>query len=568
MSASAGGSQQRPSGLGLSRRVRPALLSWRGVRLPSARTIERAAIGAMLALTTLAYASAHAHHFAVVHNPEFPDWWNWNDQGKYLRAAQAWAAGRLDPDLHWYFPGYPLLGAAFLPLTPGQPFYLVDLLCLLVFGALFVQLSQRLAPDVRFARIYGAVVFTVTVALSKYELKAFVEPWTTTATAPLSLAAMLLAFRLWERPEAGRAAALGLATGTVFLFRPADTAPLALAVAATTAFALRRLRWRLVGRLSVAGAAGAAVPLVLAGVIYLAIFGLQQSQYLQQSGQTGFEWRLIPLRWITIFVSPLPEFRDEFSLSQTFPWIIPGVAGMIACLVCDRPGSTPLGRESPGQTVSCRGRLALRHVLVVSAVTLHCALYLAYRDLHPQGLFRFSNYHYFKWCIPVFGLYAVLLVTQVARAPRRWTAWAAGLVSATLLFSWRMSWREVPFTGEAPSVQGVHTLVLSETPQSVRDGVFVPASGGFGAIYLDSYDMKVGATTFHSNADFKAFPVPDGLIFTVLRRMPPDRAAVTFSDSVRLGGQPRLLHAQFVFRRPHLAEVIATYSRRWFNPGT
>jgi hypothetical protein len=110
--------------------------------------------------------------------------------------------------------------------------------------------------------------------------------------------------------------------------------------------------------------------------------------------------------------------------------------------------------------------------------------------------------------------------------------------------------------------------VLPETPQSVLDGVFVPASGGFNAIYLDSYDMKLGATTFHSNADFKAFPVPDGLIFTVLRPMPPGRAAVTFSDSVWLSGRPRLLHARFVFRRPHLAEVIATYSRRWFKSGT
>lgn len=538
MSASAGGSERRAT-----------LFSRRNIRLPSIRAIEWAAVLAMLALTGLAYAGAHAHHFAVVHNPAFPDWWNWNDQGKYLLAARAWLAGRLDPALHWYFPGYPLLGAAFLPLTPGQPFYFVDLLCLLAFGALFVQLAQRLAPDVRFARVYGAAVFCVTVALSQREMKAFVEPWTTTPTAPLSLAAILLAFRLWERPTIGWAAALGLATTSVFLFRPADTAPLSLAVAAATAFALWRLQWRSLSRLAVAGAAGAAIPLALAGAIYLAIFGLHQSQYLEQSGLTGFEWRLIALRWVTIFVSPLPEFRDEFSLSQTFPWIIPGVAGMGACLV------------------SCRGRLALRHVLVIGAVALHCMLYLAYRDLHPQGLFRFSNYHYFKWCLPVFGLYAVLLVTQVARAPRRWTAWGAGLVLATFLFSWRMNWREVPPAGAPPSVRGGHTLVLQEAPQSVLDGVFVPASAGFNEVYLASYDMNAGATIFHSNADFKAFPVPDGLIFTVLRPMPPGPATVRFDDSVWLAGQPRLLHARFLLRWPHLMDVIAVYCRRWFGAG-
>lgn len=520
------------------------------LRLPSARAAERAAIGGMLALTTLAYIWAHQHHSAVVRNPSFPGWWDWNDQGKYLTAARAWAAGRLDPALHWYFPGYPLLGAAFFPLMPGQPFYLVDLLCLLAFGALFVQLSQRLAPDVRFARVYGAAAFYVTVALSPYELKGFVEPWTTTPTAPLSLAAILLAFRLWDRPSAGRAAALGLATASVFLFRPADTVPLALAVTAATAVALRSLPWRALVQVAAAGAGAAAVPVALAGVIYFAIFGVQQSPYLEQSGQTGFEWRLIALRWVTIFVSPLLEFRDEFSLSQTFPWVIPGVAGMVACLV------------------GCRRRLGLRHALVTGAVALHCILYLAYRDLHPPGLFRFGNYHYFKWCLPIFGLYAVLLVIQVARAPRRRTAWAAGLAVAALMFSWRFSWREADPVG---SVRGAHTLVLPGAPRSVLDGVFVPASGGFSQIYLASYDMTVGAPdlhqVFHANADFKAFPVPDGLIFTVMRPMPPGQAIVTFPDEVRLVGQPRLLHARFLVRWPHLAEMAETYYRRWLDGG-
>eukprot|EP01035_Chromulina_nebulosa_P034043 gene34043-45631_t len=58
-------------------------------------------------------------------------WWSWSDQFRYLRAATAWAGGDLDPAQHWYWPGYPLLAAPFVGLTPAQPFLIPDLLCLL-----------------------------------------------------------------------------------------------------------------------------------------------------------------------------------------------------------------------------------------------------------------------------------------------------------------------------------------------------------------------------------------------------------------------------------------------------
>lgn len=512
--------------------------------LPRWRTLEWSLVAAALAAVGLAYISAHAHHFAVTANPAFPGWWTWTDQGRYLRAARAWSAWDLDPAQHWYFPGYPLLGAAFVALMPGQPFFLIDLFCLLAFGGLFVMLAARLAPEVPFVRAGAAAVFLVTVALTPLEMKAFVEPWTTTPTAPLTLLAILLAFRLWERPAPAGAFALGLATASVFLFRPTDAQPLVLSVGAATLLALRRrLSWRLVA----AGAGGAAIPVALALGLYLVIFGPHESQYVEQSQLTGFDWRLVPLRWITIFVSPLPQFADEFSLSQTFPWIVPGIAGMVACLL------------------ACRGVLWLRHALVATAAVLHCALYLAYRDLHPPGLFRYGNYHYFKWCLPVFGLYALLLVVLVARTPRRWAAWAGGAAAVLFLFSWRVTWPQTPRDPGAGWASG-RTLVLREAPQSVLDGVFVPASGGFREIYLDNHTMWIGRRLYQANAAFKAFPVPGGLMLTVMQPVPPAPAVVTFDEGITLqAGPPEFHRAKMALRAPRLLPVILAYGRRWLN---
>ena len=510
-----------------------------GVSTPT--LVGWAATAAALLWATLNYRAAYRGHFAVRLDPAFPQWWEWTDQGRYYLAAKAWATGSLDPSQHWYFAGYPLLGAALFRLSPGHPFYLVDLACLMLFGTLLVVLAGRLSSSPTRGRLIGAATFVITVVLPPYQMKAFIEPWTTTPTAPLTLAVLLLAFRLRDEPTPRRAAGLGLATASVLLFRPADVAPLALVVAASTGLRVR---------LAAAGMAGAAIPVVVAVSTYVAVFGLSQSPYLAQSAQTGFEWRLIPLHWVTLFVSPLPEFRDEFSLAQTFAWIIPGLAGMVACLIVSR------------------GEARRRHWLVIAAVGLHCVLYLAYRDLHPHGLFRFGNYHYFKWCLPVFGLYAAFLLSE-ALLRRRLVAVAVGLAVAGLLFSWRMTWQDIPAPWLAEARQdGEHTLFLPQPPRSVDDGLFIPADGGLRPIYLADHQMRVGDQAFGANADFKAFPVEGGMILTVLRPLPAGPTSLVLIDPVRLRPGPlRLLRAHLFWRWPHLVDVAATYYHRWLSSG-
>ena len=507
---------------------------------------ESLAVMAALIWAALAYRTAHGRHFAVVANPALPTWWEWSDQGRYYRAARAWASWSLDPTQHWYFAGYALLGAAMFRLMPGQPFYVVNLACLILFGLALAFLARRLADRARWAVVAGAAVFVLTVVLTPFAMKAFVEPWTTTPTAFLSLGAFLMAFRLWERPSAGRAAGLGLVAGSIALFRPTDVIPLGAALAFWTLVSLRTIGWRRLALVAGGGIAGAAVPLAVTVASYVAVFGFSRNTYLLQSAETGFEWRLIPLHWVTLFVSPQLAFPDEFSLSQRFPWVVPGVAGMVACLV------------------STHGETRRRHGLVISAVALHCSLYMAYRDLHPQGLFRFANYHYFKWCLPVFGLYAVFLVTEVVRRPQKARALGAGAVVTLGLFSWRAPWREVRADWVAQARVDGRTLTLPQAPRSVYDGLFVPAAGGFSKVYLSSYEMRIGDRVFHANADFKAFPVAGGLILMVLRPMPEGPAVIRFADGVQLlPGAMHMLRLRFRWQWPHVGALISAYSRRW-----
>jgi hypothetical protein len=491
---------------------------WTEWMRPSMR--DRVVVWSILLLTALDYMVRHQMHWNHPRSLGMTGWWLWDDQGYYIRAARAWAAGNLDPAQHWYLPGYPLLGAAFAWLTPVQPFYLPDLLCLIAFGWLFTWLAERLAPDLRWTRITGALVFFVTVALSPLAMKSFVEPWTTTPTAPLTLASLLLAMRFWDRPSARSAALLGFATASVLLFRPTDAGILIGVVAgfAGAALMFQRLGWAATAKIMAAGIAGAAAPALLVAGLQVAIFGWTTAGYIEQSSRTGFEWRLLPLNWVTLFVSPMPLLPEGAGMAQIFPWIVPGVAGMAACLV------------------AARGRAWVRHALVITAVVAHCAVYLAYRDLHPPGLLRFSNYHYFKWVVPVFGLYAVYLVALVLGTARARWAWAAGLAAVVALFGWRAEW-VTPAPGyrtDEAVVEAPRTLILKQGLHSVLDGVRVGASGDFAPIFLAPYAMQAGGVTYVANADLKSYPIPGGLMFTTLRPLAHGPAAVTFNPGVTL----------------------------------
>ena len=500
----------------------------------------------MLVLTGLAYVFAYLHHPQVRHHPANPDWWVWSDQGRYLRAAQAWAAGNLDPAQHWYPDFYPLLGAAFVWLMPGQPFYVIDLVCLLATGVLTVNLGARLAPESGWARPAAALAFCLAVPLDSLQLKSYVEPWTTTPTTPLSLLVLLLAMRFWERPGPRRAAAIGLTAGIVGLCRPVDMMPLLIAIGLASLVALRALPLpRRVG-LVAAAAAGLALPVVLGLAAHLSVFGFARGAYFAASAATGFEWRLLAFRWVTIMISAAPDVPGAVGLAQAFPVIVTGGIGMVGCLI------------------ATGGQARLRHAMIIGAIWLHILLFLCYRDLHAQGLFRYSNYHYFEWCIPIFALYTWFLAGVIARSERRWLAWGLGAALAAASVSWRVAWQ---FGPPEPATVTAHTLMVADVPRTIDTALFVPASGSFESMYLDDQHLRIGDHLFDANQDFKLLPVTDGMVLTPLRPLPAGPATLLVNDGVQLLGPPRPGHTVFTVDWPPVPTIFpnlaAKLGRLW-----
>ncbi len=470
----------------------------------------------VLALTVLATHAAKYPHFA--------GFWVGVDQQRYLDAAQAWAGFDLSPGRQHYLPLYPLMAAPFVWLTPWQPFMLPDLACLLASLLLFVWIGRRLAPG--WPDGVAALCFVVAVMGSKLLLGLWIVPWSSTGAAPFQFAALLLALRFGERPGAGRAAALGLCIAMIAGFRPSDAAVVLVACGGFAVWSLwaRRRGAVFSGAAGLAAFCGLAAGLLAIGALHWLVFGFSPGPYIAESAGIGFEWRLLPMRWVMLVVGPRPLLPEGSGMVAHLPWLIPGIAGLLLALV------------------QARGRPVAPAFLTGAAVALHWALYLVYRDMHADGLWRFYNIHYFKWTFPFLVFWAAQCLHALSMPGRRRRALVA-LAVALLLFAWRPVLRK-PLVMEA-SVRGQH-IGLPRAPR-LDEAVRLPVVAGWTDIYFARTTLMVGGREYVTKRDTKLLPVPGGALLVALRKMPGGPATLDLPENIAIQtGQPAVLFRQAI----------------------
>jgi hypothetical protein len=84
---------------------------------------KQSAITVIFLIVTIA-----TYTFLYFTHPSLPNdapsgWWGWFDQGQYIKSVKALSQANLSPSEHWYFPGYPLLGAILYKYMPVHPFF-------------------------------------------------------------------------------------------------------------------------------------------------------------------------------------------------------------------------------------------------------------------------------------------------------------------------------------------------------------------------------------------------------------------------------------------------------------
>ena len=437
-------------------------------------------------------------------------WWSWWDQGEYLRAARAWAHGDLNPDLHWYFPGYPILGALFYRLMPAHPFFLPDALLLVLALYLFVEICGALDVD----RVKAAMIFIATVLVPPAIVGQFVVPWTTTPAMALILAVLLAALRYGDAPAPRWSLAAGACGAGLMLFRPTDLIILVPVAAFGARAAVRAGGLRRVLRDGAAFCAGFAAPATIAVAIHLAIYGPHESGYMQQAAGIGFNFAQLPVKWVTIFLDPHPLFASGEGILHAYPWVGLGIIGAVQFSLC-RPSA--------------------RHALVAAVMLVYSALYLSYVDLLPSNLWAFQIIHYFKWLFPFFGLFAFLAL-RALRDRKNWRSFAAAVALSAVPLCLTVTLVPVAST-LAPShgprsfvldVAGpvdVIDLPLSKANELTMYPAYLPSHrekvGGHWVmrpiVDIPPHELQVDGKALADVSDFQIFASPSGARIVLLR---------------------------------------------------
>ena len=439
---------------------------------PGRGAIDRAAVVVAGLVLLIRYAVVFQHDPARPGaNPESPlGWWGWFDQSMTLRSMAALLGGNLDMSQHHYPLGYSLLAAAVDLVTPGDPYFTLDLACLLAALGGFVALGRRLG----ISPAIGAALFAAAALSAPILFRQWVLPWNTTPVAAC-LWLLLAAVAAWL-DGVRRPVTVGVLMGLVAVCRPSDVVVLLPCVAAVIWAERRRTP----------GWAGAGVRLVLAGAavvlpavaLHVAIYGWAQSPYMIDSARLGFTWHGFGWKSSVLLSDPYPWFAEGQGILQRSHWIALGVAALLPALA----------------------RGAKERVLALTLL-VHGAFYLSYVDLLPTGLWRFSNIHYFTWAIPGYALLASLLLRDLLwpkRAGARWTTLALAAVTAIAL-CWRSAPR--PTDGAARAVDFAGPL-----PPYMDTMFFRPLV------------LRDGGGTLFKGVDFRAFLYPGGVRVIALRR--------------------------------------------------
>lgn len=345
----------------------------------------------LLALVAIGYALAYRMH------PLFPGtgeqalsrgWWTWTDQGRYLAEAAAIAQGQLDAATYHYPVGYPALGALFWPWMPVDPFFVPNLLLVVIAAAMWWRLAVRWLSRVEALGV--ALLFLATHRwLIAYTT---VVPWNTLATQAMLLAGLWL---VTARRGSGVVWQLGGLAAAAYVVRPID----AVTFGPLLVFATLRLptwRARLVHGTGAAALIAAAVLAI--AELNLRIFGQWRSPYETVSTQTiGFFSYPVNYKFYWLFVDGGPLFGEtDPALLWRYPWLAFVVAGAAFWVTRERAAA----------------------VAGLAALGLNWLLYVNYNDLLPSDIYRFTLIHYLAWGFPLLFLLVAAALRHVRRSIR------------------------------------------------------------------------------------------------------------------------------------------------------
>jgi hypothetical protein len=315
-----------------------------------------------------------------------PGWWTWYDQGQYLKTTTELAHGELRPSVYWL--GYPLLGAPFDWVMPRHPYFIPNLIMVVVLVGAFFLTCRHFMGRVEAWILVAVFIFFGDILRDK----CLIIPWNTLpAYTAIYLSVYLL---LITRPTLRGFVICASATGIALFSRPNEILPLtALYLFGLLRLEGRRRLWAFLAFgvvLAVVGLATISINLYFYGHISSPYMGTESRKF----GTANFGIKFYQLFCDGAFLTGnavLPPGTRTTQILERFPYFLFLLPGTIAL-------------------VQMRGLPACGLFLAIMATV---GFYMTYSLVdNPPYFWTYGSYHYIWWIIPWLGFLSYLSFRQ------------------------------------------------------------------------------------------------------------------------------------------------------------
>jgi hypothetical protein len=364
-------------------------------------------------------------------NQHFMGWFEWCDQGWYLKSAKAIAHWGLSPETYIYPLGYPLLGVPFLKLLPRHPFLIPNLFFSVGIVLTFYASCRKLVSIAEssvltfFLIIFSAFTNAKAISGGLLWFNSLIIPWN---LIPVFFAAYLATWLLvFNKANFIRLWIVSLAIALAFFARPPDVLFLGIIYLAGL-IDLKSAKEKIQGLMIFIFPCLFFLAIIL--ISKWAIFHSLLSQYDINACNIGFSLHDLLFKFYLIFFdgSPICGFRELMLIPQ-MPWLL-------LCI----PGIIILARHTNAKSW-----------FLMASIMLCLTIYISFNAQVPSSTFNYHGYRYFMWVFPWLGLCAYLTLTSFFKGIAGWKTIVGILVG--VLVALTIGWKESVVATISPGVK-------------------------------------------------------------------------------------------------------------------
>lgn len=461
-------------------------------------------------------------------------WWGWFDQGQYLLEAKSLCNFNFN-SFYFYPPLYAIFGSIFYKFMPNHPFYFVNLLSFLVYIYFFIKLTQK-----QVGLFFAIVSILIGLFYDNRIFEQFIIPWTTTPAAAIIAMSLYILFYIKEQQDIGLKSFIKLQiafvffTGLLIALRPIDAFILCITIYPFYIFEIVK-KWKNSFYEQISFKKILFIN-ILFGLIGFAIFlsfnflttGSIFGNYASLANSNGFSFFRIFEKFTDLFVDSYSIYYiKNSSLFYVLPWLYLSFASMLYLLFLRK--------------------FKLRFLIIF--IFAYIGIYICYNDFVINGLWMYSNIHYFKWFFPYLVFLIFVAFKNAICSEKKLSLILFFSIASILTFLLHYHY-EIEYIKKS-TLKDINSssklLILSSKEKIDGIDIYTDINQSFVDMYFGKHTINYNNTSIAAIKDFRIVPTDFGMRVILYRPIQSDQIQLNLTEQILLDSRVKFKPFSFAY---------------------